>query len=128
MYGENGSREPRTRKLEACEQAPDEQRVDGLQEDVHQVVAEGLEAKEGVLEAKRAVDHRDVLGGCVHGEPDPPQPVGCRKQRVGGHVVVVVPDEARFQRGGVGGHGHADQQQGEQSDSQQRPLVQGLAG
>src|SRR5207302_9830305 len=80
---------------------PDEDRVGGVQEHVDEVVAEGVETPEMVIQPEAREGERVVLRDGARFEPDAPEPVEAPQRRVGGDVGIVVPDEPGAEGGKV---------------------------
>ena len=102
MDGEHRRREPRAGERQPPADHPDEDRVGAVQQHVDEVIAEGLDSPEVMLEPEAREGERVVLRDGAGLEPDAPEPVERPQRRVGRDVRVVVPDEARAQGWEVG--------------------------
>ncbi len=86
--------EPRARNGQAGEHPPKEQRGEGVQKDVYEVIAGRVIAPEPPLQPEGCSGQRRVIGGGGT-RPDVREAVGPFDQRILGDEQVIVPDETR---------------------------------
>ncbi len=86
--------EPRPAQAEPREQSPDEQRIECVQRDGDDVVAERVVAKEMPLDPEQRFVQRVVFGPTAGREPEFPEAVEIAHERLVGDVPVVVPKPA----------------------------------
>ena len=96
--GEPGGGQP-----EQDQDSPQQDRIGGVQEDVVEVVAEGLQLPERILDPETRIHEWVVLRGRTGLEPERIQAIEGAQRHVLGDVRIVVPDEARLGRGKIGG-------------------------
>src|SRR6202007_213548 len=91
-------------------------RVEDVKGDVDDVKPQRPQSPKAPLERERGIDQRKlrviVLRRRLEG-PDLTEPSGFRQKRIGG-VVIVVPEEAAAQRGGVSRERHQSEEQAPQ--------------
>ena len=114
MERERGRGEPRARERQPTQEAPEEERCARMEEDVDEVVAEGVEPPEELLDPERREDERVVLLVRVRVGPDRREPREAVERLVLGDVGRVVPDEAGAEGRDVGhdDRGHEEEAQG----------------
>ena len=101
VHGEDHRDQPRPGNRQPAHQAPHEKRVDEVQHQVDDVVAEGIETPKLVLQPEGRVDDRPVVAfvaDVARREPDVPKPGPCVDHRRVGEDEVV-PDESGTERG-----------------------------
>ena len=104
MDREHGCREPCSGQCQAPADHPDEDCVEAVQEHIDEMVGEGLDPPEVMVEPEAREGERVVLRHGAGFEPDAPEPIERPQRRVGRDVRVVVPDEAGVERGKVRRH------------------------
>src|SRR5262245_53796553 len=104
---EHGCRHPRSRDREAAKHEPDEARIERMQQNVDEMVAERVHAPEVILRPEHGLQQRIVLGWGRR-EPDCPQTIHRLQRSIGGHPHLVVPDESAPEGRNGGCHGQAD--------------------
>ena len=113
VHREHGGDQHRAGHPQAQQQAPQQQAVEQVQEDVDGVVAGGPQAPQLVLQPEAGVDQRPVVALVLDvggGEPDAAQPAGGVDHRLLGEDHVV-PHEAALQRREVAHHHQQRQRQ-----------------
>jgi len=121
---------PSARKIQPLQDSPNQDCVDGMQQDVNEVVTEWFQPPEHPLNAERAVNQREMLRLGVRGKPDLPPAIGGREQGVFRHILVVLPDKTGPQSGQVGQQYQSQEQDGRQGGAARppRPRIWGSAG
>ena len=103
MKRKDAGGQPGAAYAELLKNFPDQKRVADMQRKVHQLVAQGVEVPQRILEAKRGVNEWKILRRrAERRQPDLPQSIARAQQRICRHVVVVIPDIAAFERWQIG--------------------------
>ena len=98
MQAEDGGGEQRAGDPQIGEQPEDQQTVEGMQQDVGQVKAEGVQAPQVIFNPERRMHQRVVWRQRRKRIPDLPKPFEAEQCFVSGDVEIVVPNKSAPQR------------------------------
>src|SRR3954470_5313208 len=102
MDREHRGRQPCAAHLQSAENVPDEEGVEQVEHDIHEVIPERTECPDVVLEPEAREDERIVLDVRTEMGPATPQSLDSPQGEIVRHIDVVVPDEPTVEGGEVG--------------------------
>jgi len=116
MYGEDEPAEPRLAQAEFPQQPPHEQRIDQMQREGDEVIAERVAAEEVPLGPKECFLNRIIFDPDAGMKPEARETGAGAQQRVIGDVPVVIPKPVAVKSGRVDPEPSADNQRDAEQD------------